>query len=129
MYSSAPAHPNLLPAFSSSEDPGPGPSFNAQAGVKPAYANSKSCSASGGSLKTHSKPLECSYSDKVSASCPSGISGSNTQNVQPNQNHRDDSAIQQRPSGLPNNKTLPKVFENIIVRLQSIFPDYSRFVF
>ncbi|NXN72341.1 TTC3 ligase, partial [Himantopus himantopus] len=126
MYSSAPAHPNLLPAFSSSEDPGPThASFNAQAGVKPAYANSKSCSASGGSLKTHSKPLECSYSDKVSATCPSGISGSNTQNVQPNQNHRDDSAIQQRPSGLPNNKTLPKVFENIIARLQSIFPDYS----
>ncbi|KAM6382779.1 E3 ubiquitin-protein ligase TTC3 isoform 7-T8 [Alca torda] len=126
MYSSAPAHPNLLPAFSSAEDPGPTrASFNTQAGVKPAYANSKSCSASGGSVKTHSKPLEGSYSEKVSGTCPSGISGSNTQNVQPNQNHGGDSSIQQRPSGLPNNKMLPKAFENIIAHLQSIFPNYS----
>ncbi|KFP54731.1 E3 ubiquitin-protein ligase TTC3, partial [Cathartes aura] len=126
MYSSASAHHNLLPAFSTSEDQGPThASFNTQAGVKPAYANSKACSASGGSVKTHSKPLEGSYSDKVSAPCLSGISGSNTQNVQPNQNHQDDSAIQLRPSGLPNNKRLPKAFENIIAHLQSIFPNYS----
>ncbi|XP_009986041.1 PREDICTED: E3 ubiquitin-protein ligase TTC3, partial [Tauraco erythrolophus] len=126
MYSSASAHPNLLPAFSSSEDPGPThASFNTQDGVKPAYANSKSGSASGGSVKTHSKPLEGSYSDKVSATRPSGISGSNTQNVQPNQNHRDDSGVQLRPPGLPNNKTRAKAFENIIARLQSIFPNYS----
>ncbi|KFV59323.1 E3 ubiquitin-protein ligase TTC3, partial [Gavia stellata] len=126
IYSSASAHPNLLPAFSSSEDPGPThASSNTQAGVKPAYANSKSCSASGGSVKTHSKPLEGSYSDKVLASCPSGISGSNTQNVQPHQNHQDDSAIQLRPSGFPNNKMIPKAFENIIVHLQSIFPNYN----
>ncbi|XP_049691235.1 E3 ubiquitin-protein ligase TTC3 isoform X6 [Accipiter gentilis] len=94
------------------------------AGVKPARANSKACSASGGSVKAHSKPLEGSYSDKVSATCPSGISGSKSQNVQPHQNHQDDSALQLRLSGLPNNKMLPKAFENIIVHLQSIFPNY-----
>ncbi|NXE22406.1 TTC3 ligase, partial [Ardeotis kori] len=126
MYSSASAHPNLLPEFSSSEDQGlTHASFNTQARVKPAYANSKSCSASHGSVKTNSKPLEGLYSDKVSATCPSGISGSNTQNVQPNQKHQDDSAVQMRPSGLPNKKTLPKAFENIISHLQSIFPNYS----
>ncbi|KAM9627866.1 E3 ubiquitin-protein ligase TTC3 isoform 3-T3 [Morphnus guianensis] len=125
MYSSASAHLNLLPAFSSSEDQGlTHASFNTQAGVKPARANSKACSASGGSVKAHSKPLEGSYSDKVSATCPSGISGSKSQNVQPHQNHQDDSAIQLRLSGLPN-KMLPKVFENIIAHLQSIFPNYS----
>ncbi|XP_074759816.1 E3 ubiquitin-protein ligase TTC3 isoform X2 [Athene noctua] len=125
MYSSAAARPNLLPAFSSSEDQGPAhASSNTQTRVKPAYANSRACSASGGSVKTHSKPLEGSYSDKVSATHPSGISGSNTQNVQPNRNHRDDSAIQLRQPGLPS-KVLPKAFENIIVHLQSIFPNYS----
>ncbi|KAM6147135.1 E3 ubiquitin-protein ligase TTC3 isoform 4-T4 [Phoenicopterus ruber ruber] len=126
MYSSAPAHPNALPAFSSSEDPSPTQaSLNTQAGAKPAYANSKSCSASGGSVKTHSKPPEGSYSDKVAATCPSGIARRNTQSVQPNQNHQDDSAVQLRPSGLPDNKTLPKALENITVHLQSIFPNYS----
>lgn len=130
MYSSASAHLNLLPAFSSSEDQGlTRASFNTQAGVKPARANSKACSASGGSVKAHSKPLEGSYSDKVSATCPSGISGSKSQNVQPHQNHQDDSAIQLRLSGLPNNKMLPKAFENIIAHLQSIFPNYSRYLF
>ncbi|XP_010281056.1 PREDICTED: E3 ubiquitin-protein ligase TTC3, partial [Phaethon lepturus] len=125
-YSSASVHPNLLPVVSSSEDQGPThDSFNTQARVRPAYANSKSCSASGGSVKTHSKPLEGSYFDKVSAACPSGISGSNAQNSQPNQNHQDDSAIKQRPSGLPNNKMIPKAFENIIAPLRSIFPNYS----
>ncbi|XP_075627949.1 E3 ubiquitin-protein ligase TTC3 isoform X3 [Balearica regulorum gibbericeps] len=125
-YSSASAHPNLLPAFSSSEDPGPThASLNTQAGVKPTHANSTACSASGGSVKTHSKPLEGSYSDKVSATCLSGISGSNIQSVQPNQNHQDDLAVQPRPSGLPNNKMLPKAFENVIAHLQSIFPNYS----
>ncbi|NXJ46571.1 TTC3 ligase, partial [Spizaetus tyrannus] len=126
VYSSASAHLNLLPAFSSSEDQGlTHASFNTQAGVKPARANSKACSASGGSVKAHSKPLEGSYSDKVSATCPSGISGSKSQNVQPHQNHQDDSAIQLRLSGFPNNKMLPKAFENIIAHLQSIFPNYS----
>ncbi|KFO88570.1 E3 ubiquitin-protein ligase TTC3, partial [Buceros rhinoceros silvestris] len=126
MYSSVPAHPNLLPAFSSSEDQGPAhASFNTQTGFKAAYPSSKASSASGGSVTTHSKPLEGSYSDKVSATCPSGISGSNAQDVQPNQNHQYDSARQPRPSGLPNNKAFPKVFENITVHLQSIFPNYS----
>ncbi|KAM6314319.1 E3 ubiquitin-protein ligase TTC3 isoform 2-T2 [Podargus strigoides] len=126
-YSSASAHPHSLPAFSSSGDQGPthAASFNRQAEVKPAYADSKSCSASGGSVKTHSKPLEGSCSGKVSATCQSAISGSNTRKVQPNQNHQDDSAIQLRPSGHPSNKMLPKEFENIIVHLQSIFPDHS----
>ncbi|KAM9300003.1 E3 ubiquitin-protein ligase TTC3 isoform 3-T3 [Morus bassanus] len=126
MYSSASAHPNLLPAFSSSEDQGPAhASFNTQAGVKAAYANFKACSTSGGSVKTHSKPLEVLYSDKVSASCPSGISGNNTPNVQPDQTHQYDSATHLRPSGLPNSKTLPKAFESIIAHLQGIFPNYS----
>ncbi|XP_068273537.1 E3 ubiquitin-protein ligase TTC3 isoform X2 [Nyctibius grandis] len=126
MYSSASAHPNLRPAFSSSEHQGPiHTSLNTQAGVTPVYANFKSRSVSGGSVKTHSKPLEGSYSDKVSASCPSGISGNNTPNAQPNPTHQADSAIQLRPSGLPNNKMLPKAFENIIVHLQAIFPNYS----
>ncbi|KFQ37855.1 E3 ubiquitin-protein ligase TTC3, partial [Mesitornis unicolor] len=122
----ASAHPNLLPAFSSSEDAAPTrASLDAPAGVKPANANSKSCPASGAAVKSPSKPLKGSYSDTVSAACPSGLSGSNTQNVQPNQNHRKDSAVQLRPSPLPDNKMLPKAFENIIVHLQSIFPNYS----
>ncbi|XP_040440994.1 E3 ubiquitin-protein ligase TTC3 isoform X1 [Falco naumanni] len=127
MYSSASAYPNLLPAFSSSKDQSPAhASCSTQPRVKPAYAKSKACSASGGSVTTHSKPLEGLYCDKVLASCPLGISGSNIQNVQPNQNHQDDSARQLRPSGLPNNKTLQKAIENIIAHLQSIFPNYSR---
>ncbi|KAM4682655.1 E3 ubiquitin-protein ligase TTC3 isoform 5-T5 [Amazona ochrocephala] len=126
MCSSAPAQPNLLPAFSSSEDQGlTHASLNTQAGAKPAHANSKACSASGGSVKTPSKPLEGSYSNKVSTTCPSGISGSNAQNVQPNQKHQDDSATQLRPPRLPTNRTLPKPLENIIAHLQSIFPNYS----
>ncbi|XP_030327782.1 E3 ubiquitin-protein ligase TTC3 isoform X3 [Strigops habroptila] len=126
MCSSAPAQPNLLPAFSSSEDKGlRRTSLNTQAGAKPAYSNSKACSASGGSVKTPSKPLEGSYSDKVSATCPSGSSGNNAQNVQPNQKHQGDSATQLRPPGFPNNRTLPKPLENIIAHLQSIFPNYS----
>ncbi|XP_075288176.1 E3 ubiquitin-protein ligase TTC3 isoform X3 [Opisthocomus hoazin] len=125
-YSPASAHPNLLPAFSSPEDQGPThASLNAQAGVKPAYANSKPYSASGAPVKTHSKPLEGSYSDKVSAACLPGISGSNTQVVQQKQNHHDNPAVQPRSSGLPKNKKLPKAFENIIARLQSIFPNHS----
>ncbi|XP_064923759.1 E3 ubiquitin-protein ligase TTC3 isoform X1 [Columba livia] len=125
-YSSASAHPNLLPAFSNSEDPSlTHASCNTQAGVRPAHGSSKSCSASGGSVKTCSTSLEGSYSDKVSAACPSGISGNKTQNAQPNQSHQGDTAVQPRPSGLQNNKMIPKAFENIIVRLQSIFPNYS----
>lgn len=128
MYSSVSAHPNLLPAFSSSEDEGPAhASLNTPTGFKAAYPSSKASSASGGSVKTQSRTLEGSYSDKVSATCPSGISGSNAQDVQPNQNHQYDSARQLRPSGLPNNKMFPKAFENIVVHLQSIFPNYSRY--
>ncbi|XP_069727681.1 E3 ubiquitin-protein ligase TTC3 isoform X3 [Phaenicophaeus curvirostris] len=126
MYSSPSASSNSLPAFSSSEDQGPThASFNKQAGVKPTYESSKSCSASGGLVTTRSKPLEASYSDKVLANCPSGISGSNTENVQPSQNHQGNAPVQPRPSGLPSNKKLPKAFEIIISQLQSIFPNYS----
>ncbi|XP_033915944.1 E3 ubiquitin-protein ligase TTC3 isoform X2 [Melopsittacus undulatus] len=126
MCSSAPAQPNLLPAFSSSEDQGlRHASLDTQAGAKPAYANSKACSASAGSVKTPSKPLEGSYSNKVSTTCPSGISGSNAQNAQLNQKHQDDSATQLRPPRLPTNRMLPKPLENIIAQLQSIFPNYS----
>ncbi|XP_051464548.1 E3 ubiquitin-protein ligase TTC3 isoform X2 [Apus apus] len=126
MYSFASAHPNSLPAFSSSEDQGPTcASFNTEARVKPGYANCKPCSASGGPVKTQSKPLEGSYSDKVLETCPSGNSESNTQNVQPNQNQQDDPALQLKPSGLPVKKMLSKPLEKIIVHLQSIFPNYS----
>lgn len=127
MYSSASAQPNLLPAFSSSKDQGPTTaSFNAQAGVKPAPASSKSPSASDGAVKKHSKPLEGSYADKVSLTCPSRISGNNTHNIQANQSHHDDSATRMRPPGIPNNALPPETFENIIAHLQTIFPGYSR---
>ncbi|XP_035401875.1 E3 ubiquitin-protein ligase TTC3 isoform X3 [Cygnus atratus] len=130
MYSSASAQPNLLPAFSSSEDQRPTTAlFNTQAGVKLAHANSKSHSASDGAVKKHSKPLEGSYADKVSLTCPSRISGSNTQNIQPNQSHHDDSAIHMRPPGIPNNALPPETFENIIAHLQTIFPGYSSSTF
>ncbi|XP_068769715.1 E3 ubiquitin-protein ligase TTC3 isoform X2 [Struthio camelus] len=126
MYSSASAHPNLLPAFSSSDDQGPAhASSNAQAGMKPTHANSKACSASDGSVKIPTGTLEGSYSDKASVTCPSQISGSNSQTSPPNQNHQDDLAVQLRPSGLPNSKILPKAFDNIISHLQTIFPSYS----
>ncbi|KFV77560.1 E3 ubiquitin-protein ligase TTC3, partial [Struthio camelus australis] len=120
------AHPNLLPAFSSSDDQGPAhASSNAQAGMKPTHANSKACSASDGSVKIPTGTLEGSYSDKASVTCPSQISGSNSQTSPPNQNHQDDLAVQLRPSGLPNSKILPKAFDNIISHLQTIFPSYS----
>ncbi|XP_064380908.1 E3 ubiquitin-protein ligase TTC3 isoform X2 [Dromaius novaehollandiae] len=126
IYSSASAHPNLLPAFSSSDDQGPThASSNAQAGMSPTHANSKSCSANDGSVKIPTNTLDGSYSDKVSVTCPSRISGNNSQSSQPNQNHQDELAAQPRPSGLPNNKMLPKAFDNIIAHLQTIFPNYS----
>ncbi|XP_054255541.1 E3 ubiquitin-protein ligase TTC3 [Indicator indicator] len=114
MCSSASAHPNVLPAFSSSEAQGPThASFNAQARVKPS-------SAAGGSQKTQTKPPEVSYSDEISAASRLGSSGSNTPNIQQNQNH------QLRASGLPNNKMIPKAYENnIIAHLQSTFPNHS----
>ncbi|OXB68617.1 hypothetical protein ASZ78_014264 [Callipepla squamata] len=119
MYSSASAHLNLPPVASSSEDQGPTTaSFNTQAGVKPTYANSKTCSASGGSVKMNSKAQRGSYADKVSLISMLKASGSNTQNTQPNLTHQDDSATQMRPSS---NNT----FENIIAHLQTIFPGYS----
>ncbi|XP_072185356.1 E3 ubiquitin-protein ligase TTC3 isoform X2 [Excalfactoria chinensis] len=119
LYSSASAQPNLLPAVSSSADQGPvTASFNTQAGVKPANANSKVCSASDGSVKTNSKARTGSYADKVLLTSMSKVSGSNTQNIRPNQTHQDDSATQMKPSS---NNT----FENIIAHLQTIFPGYS----
>ncbi|XP_021261052.1 E3 ubiquitin-protein ligase TTC3 isoform X4 [Numida meleagris] len=118
MYAAS-AHANVPPAVSSSEDQSPTTaSFNTQAGVKPAYANSKVCSASDGSVKTNSKAQRGSYADKVSLTSTSKVSRSNTQNMQPNQTHRDDAATQMRPSS---NNT----FENIIAHLQTIFPGYS----
>ncbi|NXE49779.1 TTC3 ligase, partial [Casuarius casuarius] len=109
-----------------SDDQGPThASSNAQAGMTPTHANSKSCSANDGSVKIPTNTLEGSYSDKVSVTCPSRISGNNSQSSQPNQNHQDDLAVQPRPSGLPNNKMLPKAFDNIIAHLQTIFPNYS----
>lgn len=124
-YSSASAHPSALPAFLSSDGKAPAqPSLQAQTGAKPAPATSEASSAAG---KTHPKAPEGSHSNKLSSSCPSGISGSNTQHVQPNQTHQDRSALQPRPSGIPNNKKLPKAIENIIAQLQSIFPNYSRY--
>ncbi|NXG33127.1 TTC3 ligase, partial [Dromaius novaehollandiae] len=109
-----------------SDDQGPThASSNAQAGMSPTHANSKSCSANDGSVKIPTNTLDGSYSDKVSVTCPSRISGNNSQSSQPNQNHQDELAAQPRPSGLPNNKMLPKAFDNIIAHLQTIFPNYS----
>ncbi|XP_039243251.1 E3 ubiquitin-protein ligase TTC3 [Pipra filicauda] len=122
-YSLASAHPSSLPAFSSPEGQGPTqPSLQTQAGAKAAHATTEASSASGGSMKTHPQPPEGSYSNKLPSPHPSGISGSATQ---PTQNHQDASALQPRPPALPNNKKLPKALENIIARLQSIFPNYS----
>ncbi|XP_064503163.1 E3 ubiquitin-protein ligase TTC3 isoform X4 [Pseudopipra pipra] len=123
-YSLASAHPSSLPAFSSPEGQGPTqPSLQTQAGAKAAHATAEASSASGGSVKTHPQPPEGSYSNKLPAPHPAGISGSATQ---PTQNHQDASALQPRPPpALPNNKKLPKALENIIARLQSIFPNYS----
>ncbi|KAM4788965.1 E3 ubiquitin-protein ligase TTC3 isoform 1-T1 [Cyanocitta cristata] len=122
-YCSASAHPSPLPAFSSSDGKAPAqPSLQAQTGAKPAPATSEGSSAAG---KTHPKAPEGSHSNKLSPSCPSGISGSNTQHVQASQAHQDPSALQPRPSGIPNDKKLPKAIENIIAQLQSIFPNYS----
>ncbi|OXB79514.1 UNVERIFIED_CONTAM: hypothetical protein H355_000330, partial [Colinus virginianus] len=123
MYSSASAHLNLPPVASSSEDQGPTTaSFNTQAGVKPTYANSKTCSASDGSVKMNSRAQRGLYADKVSLISMPKASGSSTQNTQPNLTHQDDSATQMRPSS---NNT----FENIIAHLQTIFPGYSRYFF
>uniref|UniRef100_A0A8C2T5K7 RING-type E3 ubiquitin transferase n=1 Tax=Coturnix japonica TaxID=93934 RepID=A0A8C2T5K7_COTJA len=119
LYSFASAQPNSLPAVSSSADQGPvTASFNTQAGVKPANANSKVCSASDGSVKTNSKARAGSYADKVLLTSMSKVSGSNTQNIRPNQTHQDNSDTQMKPSS---NNT----FENIIAHLQTIFPGYS----
>ncbi|NXL92872.1 TTC3 ligase, partial [Alectura lathami] len=133
-YSSAAAHPNLLPTFSSSEDQGPPAALlHAQAGVKPACANPKACSPSSGSERKPSKPLEGSYADKVSVACPSRQSGSAARSIQPNQTHRGDPPTPMRPSGLPANTVPPEALGNVIVHLQTIFPgygssDFTRFI-
>ncbi|XP_041255943.1 E3 ubiquitin-protein ligase TTC3 isoform X1 [Onychostruthus taczanowskii] len=122
-YSSAPAHPSALPAFSSCDGKAPAqPPLQAQTGAKAAPAASEASSAAG---KAHPKAPEGSHSNRISPSCPSGISGSTSQHVQPNQTHQDPSALQPRPSGIPNNKKLPKKSENILAQLQSIFPSHS----
>uniref|UniRef100_U3JRL2 TTC3/DZIP3-like helical domain-containing protein n=1 Tax=Ficedula albicollis TaxID=59894 RepID=U3JRL2_FICAL len=122
-YSSASAHPSALPAFSSSDGKAPAqPPLQAQAGAKPAPATSEASSAAG---KTHPKAPQGSHSNKFSPSCPSGISGSNSQQVQPNQTYQDPSALQ--PSGILNNKKLPKKIAKIFAQLQTIFPNYSRY--
>ncbi|XP_064008579.1 E3 ubiquitin-protein ligase TTC3 isoform X3 [Pogoniulus pusillus] len=124
MCSSTSAHPNLLPAFSSSDAQGPTcASFNIQARVKPSSAGAGSQKtqtkppAGPGSQKTQTKPPE-----EISAASQLESSASNTQNVQPNQNHQ---AVQLRASGLPKNKTIPKAYENIIAHLQSTFLNHS----
>ncbi|XP_056366168.1 E3 ubiquitin-protein ligase TTC3 isoform X2 [Oenanthe melanoleuca] len=120
-YSSASAHPSALPPFSSSDGKAPAqPPLQAQTGAKPAPATSEASSAAG---KTHPKAPQGSHSNKFSPSCPSGISGSNSQQVQPNQTYQDPSALQ--PSGILNNKKLPKKIANIFAQLQTIFPNYS----
>ncbi|XP_030919922.1 E3 ubiquitin-protein ligase TTC3 [Geospiza fortis] len=116
-YCSAPAHPSALPAFSSSDG-----KAAAQPGAKAAPPASEASSAPG---KAHPKAPQGSHSTKISPSCPSGTSGSNSQHVQPNQTHQDPSALQLRPSGIPTNKKLPKKIENILAQLQSIFPNCS----
>lgn len=73
-------------------------------------------------MKTNSKARTGSYADKVSLNSMPKVSGSNTQNIQPNQTHQDDSATQMKP-------TSNNTFENIIAHLQTIFPGYSRYFF
>ncbi|XP_032907978.1 E3 ubiquitin-protein ligase TTC3 isoform X2 [Catharus ustulatus] len=122
-YSLASAHPSALPAFSGSDGKAPAqPPLQAQSRAKAAPATSEASPAAG---KTHPKAPQASHSNKFSPSCPSGISGSNCQHVQPNQTYQDLSALQARPSGILNNKKLPKTITNIFTRLQSIFPNYS----
>ncbi|XP_037992049.1 E3 ubiquitin-protein ligase TTC3 [Motacilla alba alba] len=122
-YSSAPARPSALPPFCSSDGKAPAqPPLQAQTGAKAAPATSEASSAAG---KAHPKAPEGSHPHKISPSCPSGASGSTSQHVQPNQTHQDPSAVQPRPSGVPNNKKLPKTIENIFAQLQSIFPNHS----
>ncbi|XP_053792533.1 E3 ubiquitin-protein ligase TTC3 isoform X2 [Vidua chalybeata] len=122
-YSLAPAHPSALPAFSSSDGKAPAQlPLQAQTGAHPAPATSEASSAAG---KTHPKAPEESPSSNISPSCPSGTSGNNSQHVQPNLSHQDPSALQPKPSGVPDNKMFPKRNENIFAQLQSIFPNYS----
>ncbi|KAM7066771.1 E3 ubiquitin-protein ligase TTC3 isoform 1-T1 [Acridotheres tristis] len=122
-YSSASAHPTALPAFLTSDGKAPAqPPLQAQTGAKPAPVTSEASSAAG---KTHPKAPEGSHSNKLPPSCPSGISGSNSHHVQPNQTHQDPSALQQRPFGILNNKKLPERIAKIFAQLQSIFPNYS----
>lgn len=121
-YSLASAHPSALPAFSSSDGKAPAqPLVQAQSRAKAAPATSEASSAAG---KTQPKAPKGSHSKKFPPSCPSGVSGSNSQHVQPNQ---DLSALQPRPSGILNNKKLPETITNICAQLQSIFPNYSRY--
>ncbi|XP_054484400.2 E3 ubiquitin-protein ligase TTC3 isoform X3 [Agelaius phoeniceus] len=122
-YSSAPALPCALPAFSSSDGKAPAqPPLQAQTGAKAAPATSEASPAPG---KAQPKAPEGSHSTQISPSCPSGTSGSNSQHVQPNQTHQDPSALQPRPSRIPTNKKLPKRIENVLAQLQSIFPNCS----
>lgn len=119
-YCSAPAHPGALPAFSSSDGKAPAqPPLQAQTGAKAPPATSEASSAAG---RAQPKAPEGSHSTQIPPSCPSGTSGSNPQHVQ---THQDPSALQPRPSGIPNNKKLPKRIENIFAQLQSIFPNCS----
>ncbi|XP_068000700.1 E3 ubiquitin-protein ligase TTC3 isoform X2 [Melanerpes formicivorus] len=116
MCSSTSTHPNVLPAFSSSKAQDPTPtSFNTQGRVKPS-------SAGGVSQKKQTKPPKGSRSDGISAASLLGSSRSNTPNIQPTQIHQ---ATQTKPSDLPNNKTIPKAYENIIAHLQHTFPNHS----
>ncbi|CAN8197029.1 unnamed protein product [Coccothraustes coccothraustes] len=122
-YCSAPALPSALPAFSSPDGKAPAqPPLAAQTGAKAAPASSEPSSAAG---RAQPKAPEGSHSTPISPSCPSGTSGSNSQHVQPSQTHQDPSALPPRPSGIPNNKKLPKRIENIFAQLQSIFPNCS----
>ncbi|XP_059696120.1 E3 ubiquitin-protein ligase TTC3 isoform X2 [Haemorhous mexicanus] len=119
-YCSAPALPSALPAFSSSDGKAPAqPPLQAQTRAKAAPATSEASSAAG---RAQPKAPEGSHSTQIPPSCPSGSSGSNSQHVQ---THQDPSALQARPSGIPNNKKLPKRIENIFAQLQSIFPNCS----
>ncbi|XP_067401360.1 E3 ubiquitin-protein ligase TTC3 isoform X2 [Emydura macquarii macquarii] len=130
MYSSALVCPNLLPAFSSSQDQDPVHStLNVQTGSKTACKSPNPCSAKDGAGKMLSETLGGSYSDQVPVAQSSGNSGSTSQNIQPNQRVLDDpaSATQLGPVRVPNKKALSKALDNIIERLTAIFPHYTSF--
>uniref|UniRef100_A0A8C8R812 RING-type E3 ubiquitin transferase n=1 Tax=Pelusios castaneus TaxID=367368 RepID=A0A8C8R812_9SAUR len=130
MYSSALVCPHLLPAFSSSQEPGPVHStLNVQTGSKTACKSPNPRSAKDGAVKMAAETLGGSYSDRPPAAKPPGTTPRTAQNIQPNQRLLDGptSAAWFGPVGVPNKKTLSEALGNIMEWLTTVFPHYTRF--